>query len=551
MAVSQESDRIGALGAALARLQAGHWGAVREAVGPLLARDPADMEALLLHCLALAADGRCTEAAEPLNAIARQRPELAHPCTDLCTLLQSGCDAARIRAQFRACLRLAPDDLRLTLSFAAFLQQQDEPAEAAKVLRAAIDTGADSAAVHHAMGLSLAALGRIAEAAWHFQRAVETEPGPAEGWSNLGMMLKARGDCTAALSAHHQAMARAPDNPRIRVNRAVALLHAGQWTEGWAEYEWRLRLPGQGGLGEARRLPPLPLAGELDGRTVLVTHEGGFGDTLQFTRYLPLLAQRGAHVVAWVPAPLVRLIQGVRGVDAVIGGARTTPPDHHWHCAFPSLPFVFGTAPEAVPAGPYLHVPPELAIRWKRRLPPWGTRAGLVWAGESRPGETDGLTHMDRRRSMRLDDLAPLAAVKGVQFVSLQMGPAAAEAAHPPRGMILCDPMQGVADFMDTAAIIADLDLVISVDTAVAHLAGAMGKKVFLLDRYDNCWRWLSGRVDSPWYPGLTIFRQRRMGDWKDPVSRAAAALHAFTAFTGDAEEPSRPFLLRQPEDAA
>lgn len=550
MVVSERADRIRALDTALARLQSGHWWAARQAVGPLLARDPADMEALLLHALALAADGRSTEAAKHLNAVARERPEHAHPCTDLCTLLNRSCDATRIKAQFRACVKLAPGDLSLTLGFAAFLQQQDEPVEAAKILRAALDAGADGAAIHHAMGLSLAALGRVAEAAWHFQHAVEKEPGPAEGWSNLGMMLKIRGDCAAALHAHDRAMARAPDDPRIRVNRAVALLHAGQWAEGWAEYEWRLRLA-PGGLGEAARLPPLPLAGALDGRTVLVTHEGGFGDTLQFARYLPLLAQRGARVVAWVPLPLVRIIQGICGVSAVIGGARPAPPEHDWHCAFPSLPFVFGTAPETVPAAPYLPVTPTLASRWERRLPRWGTRAGLVWAGESRPGETDGLTHMDHRRSMRLDDLAPLAAVKGVQFVSLQTGPAAADAAYPPRGMILYDPMQGVTDFMDTAAIIANLDLVISVDTVVAHLAGAMGKKVFLLDRYDNCWRWLSGRVDSPWYPGLTIFRQRRMGDWKDPVSRVAAALDALTAFTGGAEAPARPFLLRQSEGAA
>jgi hypothetical protein len=159
-------------------------------------------------------------------------------------------------------------------------------------------------------------------------------------------------------------------------------------------------------------------------------------------------------------------------------------------------------------------------------------RVGLAWAGQARPW-LPGFSTVDRRRSMRLAQLAPLGAVEGVRFVNLQAGAAGAEARQPPAGMVLDDPMAAVADFADTAAIIANLDAVVSVDTAVVHLAGAMGKPVFLLDRYDNCWRWLSGRDDSPWYPTLRIFRQAKIGDWAPVMRQAAKMLAPFVAARG------------------
>ena len=159
-------------------------------------------------------------------------------------------------------------------------------------------------------------------------------------------------------------------------------------------------------------------------------------------------------------------------------------------------------------------------------------RVGLAWAGQARPW-LPGFSTVDRRRSAALATFAPLAAVSGVAFVSLQKGPPQEQVQSAPERMTLFDPMAEVEDFADTAAVIANLDLVVSVDTAVVHLAGAMGKPVFLLDRYDNCWRWLSGRADSPWYPNLTIFRQDAMGDWSAPMARAVAALRAIAAYRG------------------
>ena len=204
-----------------------------------------------------------------------------------------------------------------------------------------------------------------------------------------------------------------------------------------------------------------------------------------------------------------------------------------FHCPVFSLPRAFGTTLDTIPsATPYLFADPALVEAWARRLPSGGRRVGLVWAGQARPW-LPGFSTLDARRSAGLASFAPFASVPGIRFVSLQKGPPAAEAGTLPPGLVLHDPMPDITDFAETAAIIANLDLVISVDTSVVHLAGALGKPVFLLDRYDNCWRWFSDRDDSPWYPGLRIFRQPVLGDWGSPMQRAAAALRAIATGSG------------------
>ncbi len=315
---------------------------------------------------------------------------------------------------------------------------------------------------------------------------------------------------------------------QIRVNRVVALLRAGRWAEAWPDYEWRLKLAGHATM-RPRLLPALATLPDLAGRTVLIVHEDGYGDTLHFARYLPLLAARGARVIVGVPAPLTRIMRSVDGVAAV--HTLDDPyPHHDAYCPFFSLPRAFATTPDSIPAPiPYFRANPASVRHWSARLPAAPLRVGLVWAGQARP-MLPGFVTLDGRRSMALAVLAPLAAIPDVLFISLQYGPEGAQAATPPSGMTLFDPMADVADFADTAAIVANLDLVISVDTSVVHLAGALGKPVFLLDRYDHCWRWLSGRDDSPWYPALRIFRQTRIGDWDPVVARVAAALAGFAA---------------------
>ncbi len=529
------AERQRQLGMALGKLEAGQWQQTEETCGRLLARDAVDVEALLLLGLSVAARGQTQRAAAILDRVARERPNDAHPCGDLTALLPRF-SRTQISAQYQACLRLAPEDLRLRQAFASFLQDGGESEAAVALLRAGLQLHPDSAAAQHAMGLALAELGHNDEAIWHFRQAVTINPGQAPSWANLGMLLKVEHQFDQAIAAYAQAVAAAPSDPQIRVNRAVALLQAGRWADAWSDFEWRLHIKGAVTLPLDLLLPAVSQAGDLTGRTVLLTHEEGFGDTLQFLRYVPLLAARGARVLAWVPAPLVRLVRTVPGISAVFTGDGVPPP-FDFHCPFVSLSRAFETTVGTVPGAPYLAADPALAAAWAERLPAAAMRVGLAWAGQTRPW-LPGFATVDRRRSVGLATLLPLGAVPGVQFISLQKGPAQQQIRRvaedvTAQGMSLYDPMEMAEDFADTAAIIANLDLVVSVDTAVVHLAGAMGKPVFMLDRYDNCWRWLSGRVDSPWYPSLTIFRQEKQGDWSVPMARAAAALQAMADWHG------------------
>jgi Flp pilus assembly protein TadD len=514
-------ERAQGLQAALTLLENGESEQAEVVGRRLLAADRSDIEALLLLALAIGLRGDAFTAASMLNEVACARPMHAHPCRDLAQLLAAAGKPGCIARQYRACLGLAPHDTRLLYAFAEFLREAGDAAAAIALLVPVLQAHRTSAEAQYQMGLALAEAGQFDAAAESFRQAVAYDPRPAVFWANLGMMLKVENRFDEALDAYAEALVRSPQDSQIRVNRAVARLHAGRFAEAWQDEAWVLAQPGRAALPPETMLPRLSLLPDLAGRTVLVVQEEGHGDTLQFLRYLPLLAARGARVIAAVPPALARVMRTVPGVAEAPDGDAPVPR-YDFHCSFNGLPRAFETTLETIPCDvPYLAADPTLAVEWALRLPPrQGLRVGLVWAGQARPW-LPGFTGLDRRRSTSLATLAPLAAVGGAQFVSLQKGPMADD--PPPFDMI--DVMHGVVDFADTAAIVANLDLVVSVDTSVAHLAGAMGKPVFLLDRYDNCWRWLSGREDSPWYPSLRIFRQPRSGEWEPVIARVAVAL--------------------------
>jgi hypothetical protein len=529
--------RAAQLQAAIDHLTARRWRLAEVQCRILLAVDPGDVEGILILGLAIAASGEASRAAPLLDRVRRARPDHADPCRDFANM-EPRVPRALVTRQYRACLRLASTDARLRLDFASYLLENSEPDAALTALREA----PESATTSNLRGMALAEAGKFKEAARCFENAARLDPASPGAWSNLGMMLRIEGRFEESLAAYDRAVALGVDDSRIKINRAVALLHAGRWEVGWQDYEWRFARPGYTAVSEAQTLPPINPETRLDGKPVLVGHEEGFGDTLQFSRYLPMLVRRGATVIASVPAPLVRLLRGIPGIDVIQAGEGPLPP-HDFQCPFLSLPRAFGTTPRDVPGDPWLAADPALTAAWAARLPRDGLRAGLVWAGHPRPW-LQGFTSVDRRRSTGLAAFAPLASVRGVRFVSLQAGTAAAQGQEPPQGMELTDPMEAVHDFADTAAIIANLDVVVSVDTSVAHLAGAMGKPVFLLDRYDNCWRWLHGRTDSPWYPSMTIFRQPRPGDWSAVMHRAASALGSMAIFRGGEAEVPRAFAV-------
>jgi tetratricopeptide (TPR) repeat protein len=416
-------------------------------------------------------------------------------------------DAGRPREaveSYRRTVTLAPDNTDAYANLGNLLQALGDSEAAVHAYREAIRREPGFAEAHTNLGNLLRAEGELEAALRHSYRAVALAPHFAGNYVNLGATLAAMGKGAEAAGCYRRAIALQPDLAAAHHNLALNLLASGDMATGWPEYEWRWRTQR---MRMAQRTFKQPLwRGEAAaGKTLLIHAEQGLGDSLQFCRYVPLAAARGLNVIVQVQKPLARLLADLPGATQLIAGGEA-PPRFDLHIPMLSLPGVFGTRLDTIP-------PPISLLRagaaevelWSTRLAAAigaGPRVGLAWAGSPQ-------LIADRERSIDPAQLAALSAVSGVQFVSLQKaGPQA------PAELPLFDAMAEMEDLADTAALIANLDLVISVDTAVAHLAAGLGKPVWLLNRFDGCWRWLQGRTDSPWYPSVTILRQPRPGDW-------------------------------------
>lgn len=441
---------------------------------------------------------------------------------ELARALRSG-RFAEAEAACRRLLAERPGHAPTLSNLGNVLEELGRPDEAEAAFRAAIAAQPGFALAHYNLALLLHGQRRLEEAEAAYAAAVAIRPDLAQAWSSRGAALRDLGRLDEAMAAFDAAVRLRPAYADAQLNQAMCRLAMGDFARGWAQYEWRWRTPQ---AARASRLPTPPWLGRepVAGQTVLLTAEQGLGDTLQFCRFAGQVAALGARVVLQVQPSLVRLLKRLDGVSDVVAQGGPVPPHDRW-TPLMSLPLALQTRLETLPASvPYLAADPAEAAAWRARLgEARGLRLGLVWAGAARPDQPIA-SATDRRRSLPLSALAPLAKVAGVDLVSLQMGPAAAELAGwagPP----IADPMQDVKDFADTAAVVANLDLVISCDTSVAHLAGAMGKPVWILNRADGCWRWLTGREDSPWYPTARLFTQSVRGDWTDIVARVRKAL--------------------------
>jgi tetratricopeptide (TPR) repeat protein len=489
--------------------------------------------------------GRLAEAAGSYRRSIALWPGNVDAQTQLGITLRALGDLPAAEVAFRAACGYAPGSAEAHSNLGAVLKEQGKLEEASGCFGQAIALAPDYADAHNNFGTVLADMGRLDEAVARYQRALALQPDFAEAHNNLGAALDLQGELEAAVPHFQRAIERAPNFTEAHTNLGVALgnlrrldeavacyrralaikpdfaeahlylattlLAQGEMAAGWAEYEWRwkTRQLGAGGRSFAQAL----WRGEAaPGRTVLIHAEQGFGDTLQFCRYAPMAAARGVRVVLEVQKPLVRLLRALPGIAQVVGQGEALP-HFDLHAPLMSLPWILGSTLETLPGTtPYLQAEAAEVAHWRGRLAeiaPVKKRVGLVWAGNPRR-DSPVLAAVDRRRSMPPEKLARLGECQGVTFFSLQKD-SAGDCGDVP----MVDVMGEMADFAATAALIANLDLVISVDTAVAHLAAALGKPVWLLNRFDSCWRWLDERRDSPWYPSLRLYNQPRPGDWE------------------------------------
>ena len=380
----------------------------------------------------------------------------------------------------------------------------------------AIASKQDFAEAYSNRGAALLILSRPDEALADFDRALALDPNYAEAINNRGSALQDLNRHREAQTWHQRALALNPNNAIAHLNLSTAHLCLGDYAEGWREYEWRWETPDLAPIRRDRRRPRWQGDQSLAGKTILLHAEQGYGDTIQFARYVSKVADRDARILLEVPHALRSLFAGLPGVATLIPRGDKLPA-FDVHAPLLSLPLAFRTDAATIPADvPYMGAPPDRVAKWKGRLAERsGRKIGLAWSGRSYP----------RNRSIPFATLEPLLSLPDTVFVSLQQEAPQEDLARIANRPNLLHFGGEIEDFADTAGIIASLDLVISVDTAVAHLAGAMAKPLWVLLLYGADFRWLLDRDDSPWYPTARLFRQRRIGDWSDVVARVRAAL--------------------------
>jgi Flp pilus assembly protein TadD len=501
--------------------------------------------------IALGRSGQPDEAVASFGQALRLRPDYPQAHNNLGIALAERGDWEGAAASYRESLRLRPDEAEVHLNLAGALLKLDQPdtaedhcrqalglqpshagarftlgnvlvrrgrpEEAVACYQEAVRLRPDFAQAHNNLANALRDAGRPDEAVACYRQAVRLQPDSAEILHNLGVALFQQGRLGEALASLDAAVWQQPDYVDAHMNRAAALLLGGQWREGWAEYEWRKQA--KSGSMPTFRQPSwdgLPLGG----RTILLWTEQGLGDTIQFVRYAGLARQRGGRVLLGCQAPLVRLLSGMAGVEQVIAGG-TVPPPFDVQAPLMSLPALLdvGPLPESVP---YLAAEPERVERWRARLASVpGLKVGIAWQGNPS-------YKADRSRSVPLARFAPLAAVPGVSLVSLQRGPGAEQVAALDGAFAvtqLGDDLDDDGAFLDTAAVMKCLDVVVTTDTAIPHLAGALGVQTWVALAHAPDWRWLLHRRDCPWYPSLRLFRQPQPGDWDAVFVTLARAL--------------------------
>jgi Tfp pilus assembly protein PilF len=417
---------------------------------------------------------------------------------------------------YRQAIRLDPGLAEAHNNLGVVLQTQEQFQRAERCYREALRLEPHYPEALNNLGNVVLDTGRFEEAEAAYREALRQQPGYVEAIKHLGNVLRAQGRLAEAIECYNRGLALAPDHVLLHTARAMVWIQMGDFVRGWPECEWRLS-------GVKQPIPhvdrPVWDGSPLAGRTIVIIAEQGLGDTLQFIRFAPEAARRGGNVIVFSTPILSRILASCPGVKRVVTDPRALP-DFACYAPVMSLPRILGTTLETIPADlPYLAPEPATSAAWQAELgAKEGFKIGVVWQGN--PIHTK-----DRERSFRLAQLAPVASVPGVRLFSLQKNFGLEQLDEVTGRFEVVELGTRLHDFVDTAAVMQQLDLVISADSSPAHLAGALGAPVWMALPYICDWRWMSERTDTPWYPAMRLFRQRRFGDWDEVFARMAGEL--------------------------
>jgi tetratricopeptide (TPR) repeat protein len=512
-----------ALANALAHHRAGRLPEAKQIYRQILAANPNDPNAWHLLGVIACEFGNPEMAIECIGRALQLRPDSAEAHYNLARAFHEQQRLNDAIASYRRALTLKPDYAEAHSNLGLALQTQGMFDEAVSSYRRAAEFRPDHAETHYSLANALKEAGKTAESIASYRRALDLNPSHADALNNLGLALEQQGHLDEAVACYRRAAELKPDFVGAHWNLSLLLLLLGDFDHGWAEYEWRWKT----GKIPARNFPQPRWQGEnLAGKTILLHAEQGFGDTFQFIRYVPLVKNLGANVVVECQKALVKLLAGFPDVDQLVPGGQQLPA-FDYHAPLMSLPGIFKTVLATIPATvPYLSADPALIAYWREKLDQVpGFRIGINWHG--RVGDIHALP-----RHIQLEHFLPLGDLPGVRLISLQKSPIPIEPKvdrHAQFPIIdfgnELDQARGA--FVDTAAIMMNLDLVISSDTSVVHLAGALGVPVWVALPSPPDWRWLLDCADSRWYPTLRLFRQKTPGDWSpvfDQIKHALAA---------------------------
>ncbi len=469
----------------------------------------------------LAQQGRLAQAAASFRQAVRFKPDLVEAHYNLGKALHRQGMLEDAITSYREALRLKPDCVEALDDLGSALLEQGKAEEAVSTLQQALRLRPENITAHNVLGMAYTHLGQFEQAIASYQQVLRRKPDYVGAYNNLGNVLGAQGKLEEAVASYQQALRLKPEYAYLHVNLGMAWLRMGNFEQGWPEYEWRVRDP------KEWTQSPLPQptwdGSPLAGRSILLRTEQGLGDTLQFIRYAPLVKAQGGTVLVERAGSLLRLLSSCPGIDRFVPEASNSTESFDLQVPLLSVPRLLGTTLATIPANiPYLFADAELVAKWRQELcSVSGFKIGIAW--QCNP-KLDAQRGRAAQRSVPLVEFAPVGRLTGVSLFSLQRG-AGTEQLAQARGQFPIRDLgswidDGHGAFLATAAVMKCLDLVVTCDTALAHLAGALGVPVWVALPFSSDWRWLLDREDSPWYPTMRLFRQRQPGDWKPVFER-------------------------------